>query len=163
MAVLLYFVQTRFVHVRIFRQSFLKAVNDLLNGVANHPVDFHEPSDEFALGDGRRNINLPCFHPGEPGVLRQQPVEQGRSRAEITHDEDRFFDLLAHMLWVKELVQAVGQPDAEMVQGVEQEDHRQNEEAFGGQSAWRSFRFEETDPECFKIEFEIEFHDIYFC
>jgi hypothetical protein len=87
-------------------------------------------------------------------------VEQGGPGAEIADDEDRLLDVLFFQVGEKEVVQAVGQPDSKVPEGVKKENENEDEESLGGEAARGSFGFEEADVDRFEKQLDIWDHGV---
>ena len=121
-----------------------RKLSDMVNGIADHAVDFHQPVDHFALDDGGGQVDLPGLHSGGAFILDQQPVQEGGARAEITNNKNRLLDVLIFHMREKQVIQAIGQPKTIMPKEIKEENKQENEKPFGRKPSGVAFRFEEA-------------------
>ena len=89
-------------------------------------------------------------------------MQEGGAGTEITHDKYRLLNMLIFDVGIKELIEAICQADAKMPKRIKEKDEQQDKKSFRGDAPGRSFGFKKAVPNCFEIEFKVEFHKCMF-
>ena len=71
---------------------------------AEFGIEAWDQLSDLFLGDGRGQIDVPDGQAGEIVVAWEQAMQEGRSAAEISQDEERFLDRLSFVTGKQDVI-----------------------------------------------------------